>query len=52
MEGVETKGWNFFLSVPPAPKTIPVMEGVETRTVASEAIPLHCSEDYPRYGGG
>ena len=35
-----------------APKTIPVMEGVETSSQFFATSILMPSEDYPRYGGG
>ena len=51
MEGVETKELLVKLDEYQPPKTIPVMEGVETSSGINDAV-FFISEDYPRYGGG
>ena len=53
MEGVETQRHSLMgrgNGIPP--KTIPVMEGVETTPREWGRGQLFDSEDYPRYGGG
>ena len=53
MEGVETYVLtrHYWLLLQ-TPKTIPVMEGVETHEMILLFRENSYSEDYPRYGGG